>query len=152
MENFNKPRDRRSITSPINGRLGGRPKSCLGDAHRKLRQAKIDKNETEIERLKRAIILRREMRLEEQAAARYIRPSRALAQIKHNKELRNQKMQELRRLRMVVRKLLAQLEDVRITDLPDPRTKTPNPYDPTPAEIRHITETNPIYPKPFTTF
>jgi len=129
MENLNNKKDRRSITSPINGRKGGRPRVWNVDPYKALQYCKAnpspENNET-AKMLKRMIDNRRNKKQKEQLSKIHKRTDLALKQIEYQKKLRTKKLAELRYTRMLIRKMLTQLEELDAKDLDFKRTKTGN--------------------------
>lgn len=120
--------DRRSITSAINGRKGGRPKEWQINPYKMiavLKQGTTFNWQEDVAELQRKIDARRKTRLKKEVAKYHKRPDMALKQIQHQKELRTKKLAELRYLRMVVRRLMLQLEQIDAEDLDCARQTKP---------------------------
>ena len=132
--------DRRKITSPQNGKKGGRPRVWNVNPYEYIKFCNAHpspENKRQADELKEMLARRRKARLQDKRyeLSRYHkRPDDVLRQIQHQKDLRKKKLAELRYLRMVTRRLCAQLDALDASDLDIVRTPNPTPaYEPDPT-------------------
>lgn len=119
MENVDK-HDRRKITSPLNGAKGGRPRIWNVNPYeiiKHCRQNPTPENLRTMQEVECKLKMRRKAHQKRELAKYHKRPDLALKQIQTQKDLRKKKLAELRYLRMVVRRLMIQLEGMDTVDL-----------------------------------
>jgi len=116
----NTKQDRRTVTSPINGRKGGRPKIWNVSPYDTIKYCNANPTPENLKTandLKAMLERRRKNRLKSELKKTHKRPDLALREIKTQKERRTKKLAELRYLRMLIRRMAQNLQDLDTDDL-----------------------------------
>jgi hypothetical protein len=113
-------KDRRTITSPINGRKGGRPKIWNISPYDTIKYCNANPTPENIKtanELKTMLERRRKNKLKNELKKSHKRPDLALKEIQTQKQRRTKKLAELRYLRMLIRRMAQNLDDMKTGDL-----------------------------------